>query len=654
MSNNTAEKQKTVHKLLHRAGLGHAHKECNSCCGEHCHHGKGGADNDFSLILMGVSIILLFISFIPKHEAVSLVFQIIAVILAIFPIMTDVIKGFKNFEISEIELMFIAIVAACCLGEFREAAAVGIFYRIGEILEDKAIERSRKNIDAVSKIQQDFANIILPDGTTEKVSAESVNIGSKIRVLPFERFPIDGEIYEGVSTADASAITGESMPVDIERGTQIKSGMINGKGTVSMITTKEFGESTASRIVKMVEDAADRKGKTQKIITRVAKIYTPVIVALAVIIAVIPSIITKNPLDWIHRALVFLVASCPCALVLSIPLGYYSGLGAAAKKGVIVKGTAFAEIFAKAHAIVFDKTGTITTGSFEIEEIHPADGFSEDMVITLAAAAEHFSSHPIAKSIAAFGPALNEALLTDFTELPGNGASVRLAGKKIICGSRQMLRREGIDVSGLPDGEICVALEKKVIGTIVMRSRIRKGAAKMIDDLKTQGIQGAVMLTGDNEIAARTAAEECDIDEYYCDLLPEDKLKKLEQIKRHYGNVVYVGDGINDAPVLAAADAGIAMGLGTQAANEAADIILTNDDLSRLAPAHKIFRQTVGIMKFNIIFTVAVKLLVLLLGICGAAPIWLAVFADVGVCLICVFAASLIGTEIFNRIAIKK
>lgn len=622
-------------------------KEHGCECGcDHCHHEEEAEESNLSLILLGVSALLVVISLFGINNVLRIIIQIIAVILAAYPIAFSVynnVRDFKNFSFSEIELMFISIVAACCLGQLREAAAVGILYRVGEMLEEKALEQSRRNIDEVSKIQQDFANVILSDGTVKKVHAEEVKIGTRIRVLPYERFPIDGVIYEGESTVDASAVTGESMPIDVGRGTEIKSGMLNGSGSVSMVTIQTFGESTASRIVKMVEEAAEKKGKAQKAITKFAKIYTPVVVALAVLIAIIPSIITKDPADWISRALVFLVASCPCALVISIPLGFYSGLGAAAKKGILVKGSVFAENFAQAQAVAFDKTGTLTTGVFEIETVHPIGECSEDMVLTLAAAAEHFSSHPIAKSIVSVGPELNEELLLDFKEYAGSGASVTLAGKKILCGSKKLLAENGIDGSYLPDGDICVALDKKIVGTITMRTKLRRGAAKMIEDLKAQGIKRAVMLTGDSEVAAKSVSEKCNLDECYCNLLPGEKLQKLEEIRSRYGKTVYIGDGINDAPVLAEADAGIAMGLGTQAASEAADIILTNDDLTNVAPAHRLFRQTVGTMKFNIIFSLAIKAVVLLLGILGIAPVWLAVFADVGVCIICVIVSSLIG-----------
>lgn len=616
--------------------------ECNGCC-ENCHEEEN--ESRLSLILLGVSAVLVLLSLIPINSIFCTVISIVAVFLAAYPIIIKIAQKGKLLPVTETELMFIAVIAACGLTRFKEAAAVAILYRVGEILEDKAITRSRKDIDSVAKIRQDFANIVLPDGTIRTVTAEEVKVGSKIKVLPHELFPIDGVVYEGVSTADTSAVTGENMPLDLSRGTEVKSGMMNGETAVTVVTTAEFGESTASKIVKMVEEASKRKSKTQKAITKFAKIYTPVVVALAVVIAVIPSIITKNPAEWVRRALVFLVASCPCALVISIPLGFYSGLGAAAKKGILVKGTAYAEAFAGAQAVVFDKTGTLTTNKLIIEKVTPVNGASEDIVLVLAGAAEHFSSHPIAKSIRSAAPELNESLLSDFREYAGNGSSISLAGKKILCGSKKLLAGNGIDISSLPDGEICVALENKAVGSIKLTGEVREGAPEMINNLKAQGVKTVIMLTGDNPAAARETALECGIDEYYSSLLPDEKLEYLEKIKAVYGKAVFVGDGINDAPVLAAADVGIAMGLGTQAANEAADIILTNNNLSRLAPAHRLFKQTVSTMKFNIIFSLAIKFIVLLLGLLGAAPIWLAVFSDVGVCLICVLISSLIGSD---------
>ncbi len=629
------------------SGHCHEHEHTHACACGHDH----GEESRLDKILLALSAALVVLSFIPMPAALNGIMLLAAVFLAAYPIAWAVIKNIKHFKLEETELMLIASVAACCLGEFREAALVAILYRAGEMLEEKAVARSRKSIEEVSKIQQDFAHLVLADGTTQTVHADEVETGSVISVLPHERFPIDGVIIDGFSTADTSAITGESLPLNLAPDTTVKSGMINGENAVTVKTTHEFANSTASRIVQMVEEAAEKKGKTQKMITRFARVYTPAVVALAAFIAVVPSIITRNPAEWVSRALVFLVASCPCALVISVPLGFYTGLGAAAKKGIIVKGTAFVEAVAKAKTVVFDKTGTLTTDSFEIEKINTLNNFSADEVLALAGAAEHFSSHPIAKSISVVAPEIGENLLSDFKEKAGNGSSVMFAGKKVLCGSKKFLASEGIDVSALPDTEISVSVDGVPAGSILMRSKLRDGAKKAIEMLKSQGIERAVMLTGDNETAAKTVSDECGIDEYRSSLLPEEKSAHLERLKREYGKVIYVGDGINDAPVLAAADAGVAMGLGTQAASEAGDIIITNNDLTRFAIAHGLFKKTNGTIWFNIIFSIGIKLLVLILGAVGVAPISLAVFADVGVCLICVAISSMLG---FDNIIKKK
>lgn len=620
------------------------HSSCGGCCGNCSHGNEEKEENKLSKILLGVSAALVVVGlFLKSLPVAATIIGIAAVALAAYPLVFTVYDDIKERRFTEVELMLISVIAACCIGELRDAALVAILYRIGEMIEDRAVENSRKSIDSVSKIQQDFAHLILEDGSTQKVHADEVPVGSKITVLPYERFPIDGVVYSGISTADASAITGESKPITLGRGAEVKSGMINGKDSVTVVTTELFGNSTASRIVKMVEDAAERKGNVQKFITRFAKYYTPIVVIIAVLLAVIGSIATKDPASWIKRALIFLVASCPCAIVISIPLGFYTGIGTAAKDGIIVKGSVFIEAFAKAKTFVFDKTGTLTTGSFEVSRVTPMSKFSEDQILTLAAAAEHFSSHPIAKSIVEAAPPIDEKYLSDFREVAGGGTSVVFDGKKILCGGRRLLETEGVETPDYTDGDVCVVLDGRLIGTITLRSALRKGVADMVERLRDQGIEHIIMLTGDNETASDEVAKAINLDEYYCNLLPEEKLSHLEDIKNEYGKVVYVGDGINDAPVLASADAGVAMGLGTQAASEAADVILTNDRLDKLAPAHRLFKRTINIVNFNLIFAITVKMIVLILGAAGYAPVWLAVFADVGVCIICILISSLIG-----------
>lgn len=621
-----------------------SHSSCGGCCGSCAHDHEEKEENKLSKILLGVSAALVAVElFLKALPVAATIIGIAAVALAAYPLVFTVYDDIKERRFTEVELMIISVIAACCIGELRDAALVAILYRVGEMIEDRAVENSRKSIDSVSKIQQDFAHLVLEDGSTQKVHADEVPVGSKITVLPYERFPIDGVVFSGISTADASAITGESKPITLGKGVEVKSGMINGKDSVTVVTTELFGNSTASRIVKMVEDAAERKGNVQKFITRFAKYYTPIVVIIAVLLAVIGSIATKDPASWIKRALIFLVASCPCAIVISIPLGFYTGIGTAAKDGVIVKGSVFIEAFAKAKTFVFDKTGTLTTGSFEVSKVTPMSKFSEDQILTLAAAAEHFSSHPIAKSIVEAAPPIDEKYLSDFREVAGGGTSVVFDGKKILCGGRRLLETEGIETPDYTDGDVCVVLDGRLIGTITLRSALRKGVADMVEKLKDQGVEHIIMLTGDNETASDEVADAVNLDEYYCNLLPEEKLSHLEQIKNEYGKVVYVGDGINDAPVLASADAGVAMGLGTQAASEAADVILTNDRLDKLAPAHRLFKRTVNIVSFNLIFAITIKMIVLILGAAGFAQVWLAVFADVGVCIICILISALIG-----------
>lgn len=633
-------------------GYGHEHHHEHEHCHSHgCACGCGGCAHDdeeeetkFSLSLLGVSSVLVVVGlFLKSVPVVQTIVGIIAVVLAAYPLVFKVYGDIKSRKFTEIELMLISVIAACCIGELRDAALVAILYRIGELIEDKAVENSRKSIDSVAKIQQDYAHLVTDDGTTKKVHADQVPVGAKITVLPYERFPIDGIVESGISTADASAITGESLPITLGKGVEVKSGMVNGKDSVTVITTELFGNSTASRIVKMVEDAAEKKGNVQKFITRFAKYYTPVVVIAAIALAIIGSIVTKDIASWVKRALIFLVASCPCAIVISIPLGFYTGIGAAAKDGIIVKGSVFIEAFAKAKTFVFDKTGTLTTGSFEVSKVTSLSRFSEAQILALAAAAEYYSSHPIAKSIVAAAPKIKETYLSDFREVAGGGTSIVFDGKRILCGGKRLLETEGIETPDYMDGDVCVVFEGKIVGTITLRSSLRKGVEDMIEQLRDQGVEHIIMLTGDNETASDEVAKAVNLDEYYCNLLPEEKLSHLEEIKNEYGNVVYVGDGINDAPVLASADAGVAMGLGTQAASEAADVILTNDRLDKLAPAHKLFKRTVNIVHFNIIFAIAIKMIVLILGAAGYAPVWLAVFADVGVCVICILISTLIG-----------
>lgn len=630
---------------------------CDSGCGCGHEHVK---ENKITTYLLFASIALFIISFIKIAAIPEIVYSIILIIsaaLAAYPVILTAIKSIRNGKIDENALMMIAVIAAAVLGEFTESAAVAIFFRVGEALEELASKRSRDSIRSLSEIKTDKINVVTTTNEVTTVNAKDVPIGTRAVIYPHEIVPVDCIVVHGNSSVDASAITGESIPVPAEKGTELLSGMVNGNETIVVKTTNTLEESAASRIIKMVEEASSKKGSTQKIISRIAAYYTPAVVALAIIIAVIPSLITGDWATWVHRALVLLVASCPCALVLSVPLGFFTSMGTAARNGVLVKGSKYIEQVAQAQCVVFDKTGTLTTDNLKISEISSPVGLNKDIVLTLAAAAECHSNHPIANAIKASAPQIDSKYISDFTEIPGHGASAVFAGKKIICGSKKLLEDNGIDTGDL--NGILVAVDGNIIGIIKVRAEIRPEAQQTVMALRESGIGHIAMLTGDSESSAKEVATEVDVDDYYASLLPEDKLNRLEQIKAEYGKVIYVGDGINDAPVLAAADVGVGMGLGSQAANEAADMVLTTDNLLKLVKARELAKKTMNTVKINIAFIMAVKVIVLILGIVGIAPMWLAVFADVGVCLISVIISSTIASDdiksiITNLIKFKK
>lgn len=573
--------------------------------------------------------------------AVSAVFFVIATVLAGAPVFVEGVKRAIKGDVDETVLMTIAIIAATFIGEFAEAAAVALFFRLGEKMEEFASDRSRESIRSLSEIKSETANILKEFDTTETVNAEDVGIGTKIVIYPHERIPLDCVVIKGSSTVDASAITGESLPVPAVKGTQLLSGSVNGNDTITAETTNTLEESAASRIIKMVEEASSKKSKSQKAISKIASYYTPAVMLLALLVALIPSLVTHDWATWTHRALVLLVISCPCALVLSVPLGFFTSIGAAARKGILIKGSRYIEEAAESTCVAFDKTGTLTNGELTIESVSSPVGLERDAVLLLAAIAEHKSTHPIAMTIKAAAPEAPDNLISDIHETPGYGASAVFCGKTILCGSKKMFDERGID-TGSSDG-IFVAINNRLAGVINVRTEIRNDANEMISELRNSGINKIVMLTGDSYEAAKETANELDVDDFYSDMLPGDKLDKIEELQRENGKVIYVGDGINDAPVLAAADVGVGMGLGSPAALESADIVLTNSNISKLADMRELSLRTMMIFKINVGFILAVKAIVMILGIAGSAPMWLAVFSDVGVCFISVIISSLIA-----------
>ena len=613
----------------------HGHETHDSCgCGHSHSHKK---DDKLSVPITLLGAILIAVSFIPIFSAaVKTVLLISATVICGIPVFLDALKALKNKEIGETVLLLIAVIAAILLGEFFEAAVVTVLFRVGEQMEEYASGKSRKSIESVFAIVSDTANLVMPDGEIKKIDADEIEKGNILAVMPHEIIPADGVVTKGIGTVDESSLTGESLPVEVSEGSAVRSGTVNGDSTLYIEATAGKSQSSAARVAELVEQAAMKKGETQRAVTVFAKYYTPVIVAVAVAVAVIPSLITGEWRLWIERSLVMLVAACPCAIVISVPLAFFSSMGAAAKNGMIIKGSSFIEALAKADAAVFDKTGTLTTGKLTVGSIYCADGYSKEEILTLAAKCEHFSSHPIAVAIVEAAGETDISDCSDFTEIAGGGTSVMTPSGRILCGGERLMKQNGIDVSAMPDSPVYIAVDGVAAGAVAVDGEVRSNAAQTIEKLKKLGIVSTSILTGDNERQAKKICSECGIDSFRSGLLPEDKLNCLEAIKEDSKGVVYVGDGINDAPVLAAADVGVAMGLGTQAACEAADIILTNSDFSRLADAVYQSKRTVSVLKANIAFAVAVKIAVIILGIIGIAPMWAAIIADVGTMILCV------------------
>lgn len=549
-------------------------------------------------------------------------------------------------------LMAVATIGAVCLGEFKEGAAVMLFYQIGELFQSIAVGKSRKNIAALMDIRPDYANMMV-DGKLEKVDPDDVEIGSEIIINPGEKVPIDGVITEGNTTLNTSALTGESLPRDVSCGDEIISGCINMTGMIKVKTTKKFGDSTVSKILDLVENSAMKKSRSENFITKFAKYYTPAVCYGALALAILPPVVRlfmgTSPMwgEWIIRALTFLVISCPCALVISIPLSFFGGIGCASSNGILVKGSNYLEALSATKYIVFDKTGTLTKGVFEVTASYPENGFDKETLLGMAAYAESSSSHPISLSLKkAYGQEMDLSRVSDIEEIAGHGVCARVDGKKVYVGNMRLMQRENLTVTTEhKEGTVCyVAVDGTYAGCIVISDVVKPTTKDAIAGLKKNGIKKTIMLTGDaNETAQRVAAE-IGIDEVHSELLPADKVAQVEHILNAKGekeNLAFVGDGINDAPVLSRADIGIAMGaMGSDAAIEAADVVLMDDDPAKIALAMKISVRTLKIVRENIVFALAVKAVCLILGALGIANMWVAIFADVGVMVLAVLNAT--------------
>ena len=558
-----------------------------------------------------------------------------------------IIKAIKNIFKGEVFdehfLMAVATIGAFAIGEFPEAVAVMLFYQIGELFQDYAVDKSKESITNLMDIRPDVA-VVKRNGKLETLKPETVKIGEEIVVKPGEKIPLDGTIIDGSSMLDTSALTGESVPRSAKIGEKVLSGCINQSGVLTIKVEKEFGESTVSKILDLVENASNKKSKSENFITKFAKIYTPTVVGIAILLAIIPPFLLKwgSFSEWLERALTFLVVSCPCALVISIPLGFFGGIGGASRKGVLIKGSNYLELLSKTDIFVFDKTGTLTEGVFEVQKINPVD-ISEEELLKIAAYAESYSNHPISASIKkAYQKEINQEIIEKTEEISGKGIISQIENKTVVIGNNKIMQEKGIEYKECNDiGTILyVAINNKFEGSIVIADKIKEDAKQTIQGLKRNNVSKTVMLTGDKKEIAEKVAKQIEIDEVYTDLLPDQKVEKVEELikqKTEKGKLAFVGDGINDAPVLAISDIGIAMGgLGSDAAIEAADIVIMNDKPSKILEAIKISNKTMRIVKQNIIFAISVKILVLILGACGIATMWEAVFADVGVSFIAI------------------
>ena len=620
-------------------------------------------------ILIALALVILLKLLLRVLPALPTPVELLLYLIPYFVVGKDVlrkaIKGVKNRQpFDECFLMAVATVGAFALGDYVEGCAVILFYQIGELFQSVAVGKSRQSISNLMDIRPDYANVEDEDGKLEQVDPDDVEVGTVIVVQPGERVPIDGVIVEGTSALNTAALTGESLPRDVQTGDEVISGCVNMTGLLKVRTTKEFGESTVSKILDLVENSSMKKARAENFIARFARVYTPAVCYGALALAFLPPIVLLlmgQPArfgDWIYRALTFLVISCPCALVISIPLSFFGGIGGASACGILVKGSTYLEELARTGIVVFDKTGTLTQGTFKVTGVHPADGITDEQLVEAAALAESWSKHPISLSIkAAYGKEIDSARVTDVEELGGHGVTAKVDGKPVAAGNARLMERLGLSAPAVSEtGTVVhIAIDGRYAGCLLIADVVKPHSAEAIRALKAAGVRKTVMLTGDAEPVAKAVSAQLGLDEYHAGLLPGDKVDQIETLiaaKKSKENLAFVGDGINDAPVLSRADVGIAMGaLGSDAAIEAADVVLMDDDPAKIALAMRIARRTLRIVYENIVFALAVKFACLLLGAIGMASMWTAIFADVGVMVIAVLNAT---RALYTKDLVKK
>ncbi len=630
------------HDHCHDHAHHHDHGYCDGC--GHCHGGEEENRKTVILRLIVSAVLLALGLLLPVPEWAKIALFLLSWLAAGYNVVwSAIINILHGRALDEMFLMTVASVGAFCLGDFAEGVAVMLLYQIGEFFQDYAVDQSRDSIAELMDIRPDSA-VVEREGKLVTVHPEEVKVGETILVRPGEKIPLDGTVIEGNSSLNTLALTGESAPRDVCPGDTVISGCVNVQGVLRLEVTRAFGDSTVARILELVENASENKSNADRFITRFARVYTPVVVGLAVLVALIPPLFFGGAWkEWITSALTFLVISCPCALVISVPLTFFSAIGGASKKGILIKGAGFLETLARAGIAVFDKTGTLTKGAFTVTEIMPS-GMEQDQLLSLAAAAEQYSTHPIAQALlTAWG---KEPLPAEQAEeIAGRGVSAIINGKKIYAGNDKLMLQAGAAFAPVEKAGtvVYVAEEGKYLGAILIADTLKEGAKQSIDELNSLNVSRTVMLTGDSEAAAREAAEKLSLSEVHAELLPDGKVGEVERLMRHKREkeaLLFVGDGINDAPVLARADVGVAMGaLGSDAAIEAADVVLMDEDPRKLPQAIRIARATLRIVRQNIIFSLAVKAIVMILGVMHLAPLWLAIFADVGVCFLAILNA---------------